>query len=379
MGRCQQAILVVEDTLSDANIGVSVYSGEVVCTTGGMRMITKQLYGELPDGGQVFLYTLTAGSYRIQISTYGATLVRAQVPDRHGKQGDVVLGFDSLEAYRNAKGYLGATVGRFANRIAKASFMIDGKSYRLSANEGENTLHGGKNGFDKRNWSALTSEADDAPGLHLSLVSEDGDQGFPGNMRAYVDYILKPTGELEITYVANCDRKCPINLTNHSYFNLAGTGDILSHELELACDKYLPVDAHLIPTGQILSVKGTPFDFNKRKAIGRDIAKTVGGYDHCMVLRDTSDTLRRFGKVWERTSGRTLELYSTMLAVQFYSGNHLQGTDVGREGHPYLIHQGFCLETEHFPDAPNRPHFPDCIQEPGEEYKHKTVYKFGLE
>ena len=243
---------------------------------------------------------------------------------------------------------------------------------------GANALHGGPEGFDKRNWSALTSEADGIPALHLSLFSADGDMGFPGNLHAYVDYLLTPTGDLRISYSVTCDRKCPMNFTNHSYFNLACTGDVLNHAVKMECDRYLPVNSHLIPTGAIAPVEDTPFDFTRRKAMGHDIEE-AGGYDHCLILKDGGDALKQFARVYESTSGRTLTVFTTQPAVQFYTGNFLDGKDVGKNRIPYRKHSGFCLETQCYPDAMNHDNFPDCIQKPGETYRHTTVYRFGVE
>ena len=340
-------------------------------------MITKKKHGTSPDNEEVFLYILEAGQYRVEISTYGGTIVRLYTPDRNGVKANVVLGYDRLEDYFPSTTYFGAVIGRVANRIANGTFQVDGKTYHTPQNNnGIHTLHGGTRGFDKRVWTALTSDADGAPGLHLSLFSAEGDMGFPGNLRAYVDYILKPNGELEITYVATCDRKSPLNMTNHSYFNLVGSGDILSHELVLDCDRYLPVDNLLIPTGQIVPVRGTPFDFTEQKPIGRDIEK-VGGYDHALILRDESDKLRRFASVYEPISGRTMTVSTTKPAVQLYTGNFLSGMDVGSDGIVYHKHAGFCLETQHYPDAVNHPNFPNCIVLPGSSYRHTTTYTFS--
>jgi aldose 1-epimerase len=342
-------------------------------------MITKVAHGMSPASEQVWLYILEAGQFRAEISTYGGTLIRMYAPDRYGRRADVVLGYDKLEEYYPSTTYFGALIGRFANRIARGTFTMDGVTYHTPRNDnGLHTLHGGTQGFDKRVWTALTSEADGAPGLHLSLFSPDGEMGFPGNVRAYVDYILQPDGALEITYVATSDRKGPFNMTNHSYFNLSGGGDILEHELKLDCDRYLPVDNLLIPTGQIQAVRGTPFDFTQTKPIGRDL-KSAGGYDHCMVLRDGKDSLKTFAWVNDPLSGRTLTVSTTKPAVQLYTGNFLNGSDIGKDGQVYHKHAGFCLETQHFPDAMNHENFPSCLMKPGESYRHTTIYKFGIE
>lgn len=341
-------------------------------------MIHKTPHGTTKNGEKAFLYTLEAGPYTATISTYGGTIVSLIAPDRDGKPGDVVLGYRTLGEYEQSATYFGALIGRFANRIAQGMFTLDGKTYLIPTNDGGvNALHGGTVGFDKRLWSALTSEVDGAPGLHLSLHSPDGEMGFPGNMRVYVDYLLRPAGELVINYAGTVDHRCPVNLTNHAYFNLAAKGDILAHRLRLACDRYLPVNRYLIPTGEIAYVGETPFDFTEAKPIGRDIGQ-VGGYDHCMVLDGKGEQLKECAYAEEPGSGRTLTVLTTMEAVQFYSGNFLGGGDIGKDGKPYRKHGGFCLETQHYPDAMNHPNFPTCILEPGESFRHTTVYRFGV-
>jgi aldose 1-epimerase len=341
-------------------------------------MVSKRLHGVLDSGEQVMLYTLEAGAYKVEISTYGGTIVRLWTPDRQGVSGDVVLGYDSLAEYGPSTTYFGAIIGRYANRIARGRFTIDGKTYAVPRNDhGLNALHGGTIGFDRRVWAALTSEADGAPGLHLSLFSADGEMGFPGNMRAYVEYILKPSGGLEIGYSVTCDQKCPVNLTNHSYFNLACGGDILGHQMMLDCDRYVPVASDLIPTGVVVPVSGTAFDFTTPKKIGHDIER-AGGYDHCMVLRECDGRLREFAMVMDPFSGRMMKVSTTKPAVQLYTGNFLNGKVAGKGGVRYPKHGGFCLETQYFPDAMNQSAFPNCILMPGEEYQHTTVYQFGV-
>lgn len=343
-------------------------------------MIEKREYGKTSEfGEQVMAYTLTAGEYRMTVSTYGGIILNLIVPDKMGRKADVVLGYGSLGEYEKSTTYFGALIGRFANRIKGGKFSIDGREYQVPCNDhGVNALHGGPEGLHTKIWDVLTSEVDGAPALHMSYISEDGEMGFPGTLKVHVDYILYPTGKLEMTYAAICDRTTPVNLTNHAYFNLAGDGsDVLNHELRLHCDKYLPVDEQLIPTGEITPVAQTPFDFTAGKPIGKDLDE-AGGYDHCMVLADKGDHLKQCAYVFEHKSGRSMRVSTTMEGVQFYSGNFLDGSDISRDGHPYTRHAGFCLETQHFPDAMNHEHFPNCLLHPKETYKHTTLLEFNV-
>ncbi|WP_422479330.1 aldose epimerase family protein [Pleomorphochaeta sp. DL1XJH-081] len=343
-------------------------------------MIEKREFGKTTAFGEpVMAYTLTAGDYSMTVSTYGGTILNLIVPDAHGRKADIVLGYKSLSEYEKCTTYFGALIGRFANRIKGGKFTIDGRNYQVPCNDhGINSLHGGPEGLNTKIWDVLTSEVDGAPALHMSYVSEDGEMGFPGTLKVHVDYILYPEGKLEMTYAAICDRTTPVNLTNHAYFNLAGDGsDVLNHELKLYCDKYLPVDDQLIPTGEVKSVEGTPFDFTSGKTIGKDIEK-AGGYDHCMVLTTKGDHLKSCAYVKEPKSGRTMKVSTTMEGVQFYSGNFLDGSDTSRDGHPYTQYTGFCLETQHFPNAMNHKDFPNCLLHPGETYKHTTLLEFNI-
>ena len=343
-------------------------------------MIEKRVFGSTQElGDQVMLYTLKAGEYEVSISTYGGIIVNLLVPDAHGHKADIVLGYDTLEGYEKGTAYFGALIGRVANRIKGGSFSVEGRQYHVPCNDnGVNALHGGPGGLHTKVWHVLTSEVDGAPAVHLSHISEAGEMGFPGTLKVHVDYILFPEGKLEITYAAIADRVTPVNLTNHAYFNLAGCeGNVLEHELQLFCDRYLPVDDQLIPTGEIVAVRDTPFDFTDGKPIGRDLVSVPGGYDHCMVLSDEGERLKRCAYVRDPKSGRSMRVYTTMEGVQFYSGNFLNGRDVGRDGTPYEKHAGFCLETQHFPDAVNQPDFPSCLLKPGETYKHTTVLEFN--
>lgn len=341
-------------------------------------MIKKEYYGITSQTNEVVdKYTLEMGEYALSVITWGGTITSLIVPDKEGKQGEVTLGYATLKEYEANTPYFGTLVGRYANRIKEGKFSIDGVEYQVPLNDnGLNALHGGTVGFNSKVWSAETEEDANKATLKLHLFSEDREMGFPGNLNVYVDYVLHKTGKLEIDYRATCDKTTPVNLTNHAYFNLAGEGLILDHYLQLECDDYLPVDDALIVTGEIRSVEGTSFDFRAGKTIGRDIEVT-DGYDHCFVLRDQEEGLKQFAYVKETSSGRTMRLYTTMPGVQLYSGNFLNGSDMGRDGNPYDKHSGFCLETQHLPDAVNFPHFPNSLLKPGETYSHKTVIVFN--
>ncbi len=343
--------------------------------------IRKQSFGRLPDGSEVEVFTLTnSHGLKARIMTYGATLVSLEVPDKSGELTDIVLGHDSLEGYldpaRNP--YFGSIVGRYGNRIARGRFTLDGVEYQLAANNGANHLHGGVKGFDKVLWTAEPIKEEAAVGVKLRYLSRDGEEGYPGNLIATVIYWLTEANELRISYEAETDRPTPVNLTHHSYFNLAGQGegDILGHELMLNASHFTPVDEGLIPTGEVRPVAGTPWDFTIPRAIGAEIAAVPGGYDHNFVLRDGEGTLRLAGRVVERASGRVMEIYTIEPGIQFYSGNFLDGTITGKSGKAYRKHYGFCLEPQHFPDSPNKPDFPSTILRPGEKYTSLTVHKF---
>jgi aldose 1-epimerase len=351
---------------------------------------TKKPFGKTPDGQLVDLYVLTNKSgAEVSISTYGGSVVSIKVPDRNGKLADVVLGYDNVDGYVNDKSHFGGIIGRYGNRIAHARFVLDGKTYTLAKNNGENTLHGGVKGFDKALWAARILHGTDAQSLELTCLSKDGEEGFPGNLNVRVVYTLKDDNALSIAYVATTDKKTVLNLTNHSYFNLAGqgSGDILGHVLMIAADKFTPVDAALIPTGELRNVAGTPFDFRKPTAIGARInqddeqLKLGGGYDHNFVLRAVPESLEFLGaaRVVERTSGRVLEVFTTEPGVQFYTGNFLDGKTPGKSGVAYPRRSAFCLETQHFPDSPNQPKFPSVILKPGESFHSVTTYKFSAE
>ncbi len=350
--------------------------------------ITKSSFGKTPDGELVDLYLLkNKNGVEVAITTYGGAVVSLKVPDRNGKLGDVVLGYNSLEGYENDKAYLGAIVGRYANRIAHAQFTLDGKTYALAKNNGENSLHGGIKGFNKKVWTAKAIPGKDDQALELSYISKDGEESFPGNLKVTVTYMLMDSNKLRIEYSATTDKKTVVNLTNHSYFNLAGpgSGDILGHVLMIEADKFTPVDSGLILTGELRDVAGTPFDFRQPTAIGARIdandeqIKLGGGYDHNFVLRrKMSDPISLAARVTEEASGRVMEVWTTEPGVQFYTGNFLDGSVHGKSGVAYEKRSAFCLETQHFPDSPNQPKFPSVVLNPGEQYHTTTIYKFSV-
>ena len=337
-------------------------------------------FGQTPDGKQVYLYTLTnSHGLRARITNYGAILVSMEVPDKNGKLADITLGFDKLDGYITRHPYFGATVGRYANRIGGARFVLNDVEYKLAANNGPNHLHGGINGFDKVVWKVEDERAEsDKALLKLSYLSKDGEEGYPGNLACTVTYTLTKDDELKISYEAETDKTTILNLTNHSYWNLAGqgSGDILGHELMLNADKYTPVDEGLIPTGEIRNVNNSPMDFTRPMTIGSRIGQVEGGYDHNYVLNSGGGTLALCARVYEPTSGRAMEIHTTEPGVQFYTGNFLDGSITGKSGKVYKKHYGFCLETQHFPDSPNKPDFPSVVLNPGQKYTTVTVHKF---
>ena len=357
--------------------------------TGKSGTTAKTSWGKTPDGEEVDLYTLTnKNGVEAAISTYGGAVVSLKVPDRNGKLADAVLGYDSLDGYVNDKSYFGAIIGRYGNRIGHARFTLDGKTYTLAKNNGENSLHGGIKGFNKAVWTAKETPSPDGQALELTYLSKDGEEGFPGNLHVRVIYTLTDSNELKIGYSATTDKKTVVNLTNHSYFNLAGagSGDILGHILMIEADKFTPVDSGLIPTGELRDVAGTPFDFRKPTAIGARInaddeqIKLGGGYDHNFVLRrNPGDPISLAARVMEPKTGRVLEVWTDQPGVQFYTGNFLDGSAKGKGGLAYTKRSAFCLETQHFPDSPNQPKFPSVVLSPGERYHTTTIYKFSTE
>jgi len=343
--------------------------------------INVESFGKTPDGQEVELYTLASiNGIRAKITNYGATLVWLEVPDKDGKPTDITLGYDKLDGYLTRHPYFGSTVGRYANRIGGASFKLNDVEYKLATNNGPNHLHGGIKAFDKVVWKLENIKAESDKALvKMSYLSKDGEEGYPGNLACTVTYTLTKDNELKISYEAETDKATVINLTNHSYWNLAGqgNGDILGHELMLNADKYTPVDEGLIPTGEIRSVKDTPMDFTKPMTIGSRIDQVEGSYDHNYVLNGGGGTLALCARVYEPNSGRTMEIYTTEPGVQFYTGNFLDGSITGKSGKVYKKHYGFCLETQHFPDSPNKPDFPSVVLKPGDKYTTTTVHKFS--
>lgn len=354
----------------------------------GQTMTTRE-FGRLPDGRPVRSFTLeNSDGSSLRIMELGATILELHVPDRNGELDDIVLGFDTLEPYLDRGPYFGAVVGRYGNRIAKGKLPIDGKVYELVVNEGTNSLHGGPVGFDKRLWQGETIDTEEGAGVRFSMTSPDNDQGFPGELVATVTYVWTTDRRLIIDYAAETDAPTVVNLTQHSYFNLDGheAGPILEHSLELDADAFTPVDQALIPTGEIRDVGDTPFDFRAGKKIGRDIAADndqldiAGGYDHNFVLGldFVPGRMKQVARLASETSGRTLVVRTDQPGVQFYSGNFLDGALRGKGGTFYAHRSGLCLETQHFPDSPNRPEFPSTILAPGETYQSRTIFEFGV-
>lgn len=369
-------------TVSGALV-VTACRGEEGASAGGVR---REPFGTAPDGQAVELITLTnTRGMELRTMTRGATITSLRVPDRSGVLGDVVLGYDSLSGYLTSSPYFGAVVGRYGNRIAKGSFALGGRGYTLATNNGPNHLHGGIRGFDKVNWSAETFEREGARGVTFHYVSRDGEEGYPGTLTAAVTYTLTDASEVDIAYEATTDKATPVNLTQHSYFNLAGSGDILGHELTLAADRFTPVDSTLIPTGELAAVAGTPFDFTSAHTIGERIGadneqlRFGGGYDHNFVLNRADTGLVLAARLRDPTSGRVLVIRTTEPGIQFYSGNFLDGSITGKGGIVYRHRNGLCLETQHFPDSPNQPAFPSTILEPGQTYRSRTLWTFAVD
>ncbi|MGA2266953.1 MAG: aldose epimerase family protein [Bryobacteraceae bacterium] len=352
----------------------------------GTSNVKKQAYGKMPDGTPIELYTLSNPSgMEAGIITYGGTVVSLTAPDRNGKLSDVVLGLDSLVGYLNQTNFFGAVIGRYGNRIGHATFKLDGKTYNLPKNDGGNTLHGGAQGFDKRVWKASPVHTAEGQGLELTYVSKDGEEGFPGNLSAKVVYTVTARNELKIDYTATTDKDTVVNLTNHSYFNLAGQGegDILDHRVMINAGRFTPVDAALIPTGELRAVKGTPFDFTTATDIGARIGQgdqqlMLGhGYDHNWVLNKANGGLTKAAEVYEPATGRVMEVWTTEPGMQFYTGNFLDGSVHGKGGKVYPFRGAFCMETQHYPDSPNKPNFPSTVLKPGSTYHTTTIYRFS--
>jgi aldose 1-epimerase len=362
-------------------------TGQTPPVEGTNMGLSKQSYGKLADGTQVDLYTLSnARGMKVQVMTLGATITSVEVPDRNGHVANVTLHRDSLAGYTETKDgkpttpFFGCVAGRYANRIAAGRFTLDGKEYKLATNNGPNHLHGGVRGFDKAVWKAEPLQTQGASGVLFSYVSRDGEEGYPGTLSVKLTYTLSDENELRMDYEATTDKPTVLNLTNHAYWNLAGAGagDVLGHELLINADRFLPVDDTLIPLGKPKPVAGTAMDFTKPKPIGRDMAQVEGGYDHCYLLNKKDFEMSLCARAVEPASGRVIEVSTTQPAVQFYGGNFLDGS-VSADGKAYQRHYGFCLETQHYPDSPNRPDYPTTELRPGETYKHATVYKFGVQ
>jgi aldose 1-epimerase len=342
-------------------------------------VITKKDWGEV-DGKKVYLFTLeNSNGTIVTISNYGGTVTSFVTPDKNGNKSSIIVGFDSLQPYLRQPPYFGALIGRYENRIGDAKFSLEGATYKLAANNGKNHLHGGIKGFDKVVWDVSVPN-DEIPSLTLKYLSKDGEEGYPGNLNVTVIYTLTNDDELKIEYNAETDKATPVNLTNHSYFNLSGdvSNTILNHRLMIDADNYTPVDSTLIPTGEIKSVKESPFDFTSSKLIGRDIDSVKGGYDHNWVLNKKDTSLQKVAVLSDSTSGRSLEVYTTQPGIQFYTGNFLDGKFINRDGKPLKQHTALCLETQHFPDSPNKPNFPSTILRPGKKYYSVTIYRVTL-
>ena len=371
-----------------AVIGVSLAAGLFGCTSvsSAPAQVSRQAFGHTPEGTPIELFTLrNASGAEARICNYGGLVISLKVPDRNGKLGDVVLGYDNLADYIKDTPYFGALIGRYGNRIAKGQFTLDGRQYTLATNNYPNSLHGGVKGFDKVVWipSAITSA--EGPALKLMHLSHDGEEGYPGNLSVTVIYTLTHDNALKVEYTATTDRATVVNLTQHSYFNLAGKGTILDHVVMIAADRFTPVDSTLIPTGELRPVDGTPFDFRTPTAIGARIGqddeqlKYGKGYDHNWVINKPMGQLGLMARVYEPTSGRVLEVLSTEPGLQFYSGNFLDGTLKGKGGWVYQFRNGFCMEPQHYPDSPNKPEFPSVVLKPGETYHHTLLFKFSVQ
>jgi aldose 1-epimerase len=347
-------------------------------------MIEKQLFGKMPNGADIYIYTLANSSgAEVRITNYAGILVSLKMPDRDGNFDDVLLGYDDLQSYLNDNYFMGALVGRFCNRIAAGKFSLNGKKYTLEQNRGGNHLHGGSDGFYKKVWQAKERETGNGPALELSYFSPDGEQDYPGNLTVKVVYTLTEENELKIEYSAVSDKDTIINLTNHAYFNLGGavSEDISGHQMYINAGAFLPVDETLIPTGELRSVKGTPMDFTEPMPIGKHInddykqLKLANGYDQNWVLNKTANELSLAARIFEPVSGRVMEVRTTQPGMQFYSGNRLENMH-GKNGRVHQKRAAMCLETQHFPDSPNKPHFPSAVLRAGEELAEITIYKF---
>jgi aldose 1-epimerase len=364
--------------------GVACLAGCVSTSPSGNDRVTKEPFGQTKDGTPVSLFTLrNSKGAEARISNYGGLVISLKMPDRNGQYGDVVLGYDSLDGYLKETPYFGALVGRYGNRIARGKFTLDGTTYILATNNYPNALHGGVKGFDKVVWTPEVGTTPEGPSLKLTYVSKDGEEGYPGTLSVTAIYTLTEDNALKLQYTATTDKDTVVNLTHHSYFNLAGQGDILGHQVTIPADKYTPVDSALIPTGELAPVAGTPFDFRKATTIGARIKqdneqlKFGGGYDHNWVVNKPMGKLGLMARVYEPTTGRVLEVLSDEPGLQFYSGNFLDGTITGKGGWVYKFRNGFCMEPQHYPDSPNHPQFPSTLLKPGQVYHNIIIYRFS--
>ncbi|MFJ8928203.1 MULTISPECIES: aldose epimerase family protein [unclassified Streptomyces] len=367
--------------------GTAHASGSTSANASGSRKPVKESFGKLADGTKVYRWSLENGGTRLKVLNYGGIVQSLELPDRHGRYVNVSLGYDNIEAYVAGDTFFGATIGRYGNRIAKGKFTLDGKAYQVSVNDGENSLHGGAKGFNTRVWDIEPFTSGSDVGLHMHYTSVDGEMGYPGTLKTTVTYTLTARGDWRVDYEATTDKATVVNLTNHTYYNLAGegSGTIYDHELTLAASRYTPTDAGLIPTGELAKVAGTPFDFRKAKPIGRDIRDAhpqqilAKGFDHNWVL-DKGITAKPVlvATLRDPSSGRSLKIATDQPGLQFYSGNFLDGTLVGQSGRTYRQGDGLALETQHFPDSPNQPKFPSTVLRPGEKYRTTTVHSFGV-
>ena len=374
---CQ--INITSDHDKDEEDSVSPARKTSVKTRRKKLPIMKESFGKA-GGREVFLYTLTnVQGTKVSITNYGGIITSIVVPDRQGKMGDIVLGYDTLEQYIANSPYFGAIVGRYANRIAKGRFTLNGREYHLAVNNGKNSLHGGLKGFDKVVWEPGPIRDSSKAELELTYLSKDGEEGYPGNVKVRVVYTLNDHNELTTLIEAETDKPTPVNLCNHTYFNLSEADtNILGHILTLFADQYTKVNDELIPTGELPQVRGTAMDFNNSNSIGERIAKVRGGYDHNFVLKKKPGELSMAAQLYDPRSGRQVEVMTTQPGIQFYSGNFLDGTIRGKDGKIYKQHYGLCLETQHFPDSPNQPSFPNTILKPGTKFSEKTVYRFSV-
>ncbi len=371
-------------TLTALGISAACFTGCESMSNTPKGTITKADFGQTPEGKAVELYTLrNSHGMEATIMTYGGIVTSLKTPDKHGKFGDVVLGYDNLDGYLKSTPYFGALIGRYGNRIARGKFSLDGVEYTLATNNMPNHLHGGLKGFDKVVWTSRALPTAHGPSLILTYVSPSGEEGYPGTLSVTAIYSVTEDDELRVDFSATTSEKTVVNLTHHSYFNLRGSGDVLGHVVTINADKFTPVDGGLIPTGELRPVAGTPFDFTTPHKIGERInatdeqIKLGGGYDHNWVLNKQGNELSLAASVNEPTSGRTMEVWSTEPATQFYTGNFLDGSITGKGGWTYKFREGFCFEPQHYPDSPNHPAFPTTTLNPGEKYHNTIIYKFS--